>query len=139
MPVHDPDLSEVLLACFQKACSEDRLGVAEHLLLALEELSGDRVYGGTSEPSGDLARAYSLITPPAIQPPRSSRCGAAEAASNIVPFPASDRAVQAPQGPGGQPITVPSLTGARAPNSLPLTHERSALQPGPAPEQHSAR
>ena len=139
MPLQHPDLSEVLLTCFHKACSEDRLDVAEHLLLALEELSGDLVRGAASEPSGALARAYSLIPEPAVQPPRSSRCGSPEGGSNIVPFPAPDPAVQATQSPAGRHATVPSLTGARAPNSLPLTHERSALQPGPASEQHSAR
>ena len=59
-PLH-PELRDVVLACFRQACTEDRLDVAEHLLLAVEELSkGD---AGASDPETDLyvAEAYSVL------------------------------------------------------------------------------
>lgn len=62
------DLGDVILACFQQACSEGRLEVAEHLLVAIEQLSKDSV--GTNDPERDLhlAKAYRIISDRASQP-----------------------------------------------------------------------
>lgn len=50
-----------MLACFRQACTEDRLDVAEHLLVAVEELSKDDA--GVSDPESNLhlAEAYAVI------------------------------------------------------------------------------
>lgn len=63
-----PELRDVVLACFRQACSEDRLDVAEHLLVAVEELSKDDA--GVSDPANSLhlAEAYSVILD--VMPPR---------------------------------------------------------------------
>ena len=60
-----PELTDLVLFAFQKACSDGRLDVAEHLLVALEELAD-----GTE--SGALVQAYCLLaqrtklSPPSI-------------------------------------------------------------------------
>ena len=60
-PHQQRELSDVVLACFRQACSEHRLDVAEHLLVAIEELSKDDA--GVSDPESNvhLAEAYSVI------------------------------------------------------------------------------
>ena len=56
-----PELRDVVLACFRQACSENRLDVAEHLLVAVEELS--KADAGVSDPESNLhlAEAYAVI------------------------------------------------------------------------------
>ena len=54
-----PELGDVVLACFRQACSEGRLDVAEHLLVAIEELSKDGV--GANDPEHHLAEAYGVL------------------------------------------------------------------------------
>lgn len=61
MTVHQLDLSELVLASFQRACSDDRLAVAEHLLLALEELSGEAIGEAGAISDSHLTRAYGII------------------------------------------------------------------------------
>ena len=56
-----PELSDVVLACFRQACSENRLDVAEHLLVAIEELSKDDAGGSDPQSNVHLAEAYSVI------------------------------------------------------------------------------
>ena len=62
------DLGSVIVACFQQACSEGRLEVAEHLLVAIEQLSKDSL--GTNDPERDvhLAEAYRVISDRALRP-----------------------------------------------------------------------
>lgn len=74
MNLHQLDLSELVLASFQRACSDDRLAVAEHLLLALEELSADPVGDAGLESDSHLARAYGIIAERASALPSSSNC-----------------------------------------------------------------
>jgi hypothetical protein len=54
-----PELGDVVLACFRQACSEGRLDVAEHLLVAIEELSKEGV--GANDPEHHLAEAYGVL------------------------------------------------------------------------------
>lgn len=56
-----PELSDVVLACFRQACFEHRLDVAEHLLVAIEELSKNDAGGSDPESNVHLAEAYSVI------------------------------------------------------------------------------
>ena len=53
------ELEDVVLACFRQACSEGRLGVAEHLLEAIEELS--KGGAGANDPEHHLAEAYGVL------------------------------------------------------------------------------
>lgn len=55
------ELSDAVLGCFRQACSERRLNVAEHLLVALEQLSMDRSDANNLERHVHLAEAYGLI------------------------------------------------------------------------------
>ena len=54
-----PELGDVVLACFRQACSEGRLDVAEHLLVAIEELSKEGV--GANDREHHLAEAYGVL------------------------------------------------------------------------------
>jgi hypothetical protein len=54
MPTRRP-LDESILAAFKKACAEDRMDIAEHLLRALEALDGE------PEPGSPLGEAYSTV------------------------------------------------------------------------------
>jgi hypothetical protein len=63
-----PELSDVVLACFRQACSEGRLDVAEHLLVAIEELSKEGV--GANNREHHLAEAYGVLLD--VMPPRQS-------------------------------------------------------------------
>jgi hypothetical protein len=48
-------LDERILAVFKRACAEDRMDVAEHLLRALETLDGD------PKPNTPLGKAYLTV------------------------------------------------------------------------------
>ena len=54
-----PELADAVLACFRQACAAGRRDVAEHLLVAIEELSKDRV--GANDPEHHLAEAYGVL------------------------------------------------------------------------------
>ena len=54
-----PELGDGVLACFRQACSEGRLDVAEHLLVAIEELSKEGV--GANDREHHLAEAYGVL------------------------------------------------------------------------------
>lgn len=56
-----PELRDVVLACFRQACLEDRLDVAEHLLVALEELSKNDAGASDPESNLHLSEAYAVI------------------------------------------------------------------------------
>lgn len=66
-----PELDDVLLACFRQACSEGRLDVAEHLLVAIEELSEEGVAANDRE--HHLAEAYGVLVE--VMPPREAAAG----------------------------------------------------------------
>lgn len=54
-----PELGDAVLACFRQACSEGRLDVAEHLLVAIEEISTGAV--GANDAEHHLAEAYGML------------------------------------------------------------------------------
>lgn len=55
-----PELGDAVLACFRQACSEGRLDVAEHLLVAIEEMSTGAV--GANDAEHQLAEAYGVLS-----------------------------------------------------------------------------
>lgn len=59
-PARQADLGDVVLDCFCRAYSEGRLDVAEHLLVAIEQLSKDEA-AGHPEHHGHVADAYRVI------------------------------------------------------------------------------
>lgn len=56
-----PDLGDRVLACFQQACSERRMEVAEHLLVAVEQLSADELGAADPVRHRQLSEAYGEI------------------------------------------------------------------------------
>ena len=66
-----PELNDVLLACFRQACSEGRLDVAEHLLVAIEELSKEGA--GANDGEHHLAEAYGVLVE--VMPPPQAAAG----------------------------------------------------------------
>ena len=52
------ELDDAVLSCFQRASSEGRFEVAEHLLLALEQLSKEDLGAADPERHRPLAEAY---------------------------------------------------------------------------------
>jgi hypothetical protein len=61
MAFHQAGLSELLLASFARACLERRLQVAEHLLVALEELAEEEFRKGEAEAGHCLVEAYAIV------------------------------------------------------------------------------
>ncbi|MBA3835763.1 MAG: hypothetical protein H0X53_07995 [Sphingomonas sp.] len=55
------DLGELLLASFRTACSQQRLEVAESVLVALEELAEQDFREGKTEGSHRLVEAYAVV------------------------------------------------------------------------------
>jgi hypothetical protein len=67
-------LEHLILAAFEQACTEDHMGVAEHLLQALEAMDTQRPGETESRPvSRSVAQAYLLLAeerrPPAPRAP----------------------------------------------------------------------
>lgn len=60
-PPQREDLGDLMLACFRQACSERRLEVAEHLLVAVEQLSVDELGAADPERHRQLSEAYGAI------------------------------------------------------------------------------
>ena len=56
-----PELIDLVLNSFRRACGEGRLNAAEHLLAALEELSGGEFDMEDPEGSPHLAEAYGVL------------------------------------------------------------------------------
>jgi hypothetical protein len=54
-------LGELLLASFRTACSQQRLEVAEHVLVALEELAEQGCREGKTEGGHRLVEAYAVV------------------------------------------------------------------------------
>ncbi len=55
------DLGELLLASFRRACSQQRLQVAQHVLVALEELAEEDFREGKTESGHRLLEAYTVV------------------------------------------------------------------------------
>ena len=60
-PREQPDLADRVLACFRQACSERRMEVAEHLLVAVEQLSADELGAADPVRHRQLSEAYGAI------------------------------------------------------------------------------
>ena len=56
-----PKLIDLVLSSFQQACGEGRLNAAEHLLAAIEELSGGEFDFRDPGASPQLAAAYGVL------------------------------------------------------------------------------
>ena len=60
-PPQQPDLGEQMLACFRQACSERRMEVAEHLLVAVEQLCAEDSDTADAVRYRQLSEAYGTI------------------------------------------------------------------------------
>lgn len=62
MPGNDDDLTDLVLAAFKEALAEERMDIAEHLLVTLEKLGKGSDKGDEEAFGTQVAETYKLIS-----------------------------------------------------------------------------